>query len=87
MNVLIARTIAECEQWTDVAVVVDVLCASTTVCALLKRGKKEVLTFGNAAQAAAFVQAHGDFEVYSEVDFALPHEANSPYLAAKSNAR
>ena len=87
MNVLIARTIAECEQWTDVAVVVDVLCASTTVCALLKRGKKEVLTFANAAQAAAFVRAHGDFEVYSEVDFALPHEENSPYLAAKSNAR
>ncbi|OUO56125.1 7-cyano-7-deazaguanine synthase QueC [Candidatus Avelusimicrobium gallicola] len=87
MNVLIARTIEECEQWTDVAVVVDVLCASTTVCALLKRGKKDVLAFGDAAQAAAFVQAHGDFEVYSDVDFALPHENNSPSLAAKSNAR
>ncbi len=87
MNVLIAKTVDECEQWTDVAVVVDVLRAATTVCALLERGKKDVLVFGDAEQAVAFAKAHPDFEVYSELDLPVAHEDNSPYAASRSNAR
>ena len=87
MNVLIAKTVDECKQWTDVAVVVDVLRASTTLCSLLERGKKEVLVFDQADRAESFVKAHSDFEVYSDMDLSVSHEDNSPYLASKSNAR
>ncbi len=87
MNVLIAKTVAECEQWTDVAVVVDVLRTGTTLCELAKRGKKEILVFADVQQAAAFAQTHGDFEVFCPGDFPAPHADNSPYLASKSNAR
>lgn len=87
MNVLIAKTVDECEQWTDVAVVVDVLRAATTVCALLERGKKDVLVFGDADAAVAFAKAHPDFEVYSELELPVAHEDNSPYAASRSSAR
>ena len=66
MSVLIAKTAGECEQWTDVAVVVDVLRTSTTLCALLARGKKTVLGFDKAEDVTAFTSRHADFEVYSE---------------------
>ena len=87
MNVLIAKSIEECEQWTEVVVVVDVLRASTTLCALLNRGKKDILVFDDPQKATVFAQAHGDFEVFSEQDLSVPHQDNSPYLASKSNAR
>ncbi len=86
MNVLIAKTIAECEQWADVAVVVDVLGTGSTLCSLLKRGKKDVLLFAEAKQAEAFAQTHGDFEVYCDEDLSVSHEGNSPYLASKASA-
>lgn len=87
MNVLIAKTVEECRQWTEVAVVVDVLREATTLCALLEHGKKEVLVFESAQEAVSFVQEHSDFEIYSELDLPIAHEDNSPYLASKSNAR
>ncbi len=87
MNVLIAKTIEECKQWTEVAVIIDVLRDATTVCALLEKGKKELLVFGNVQQAAVFAKEHGEFEIYCEGDFQAAHEDNSPFLASKSNAR
>lgn len=87
MNILVAKSIAECEQWEDIAVVVDVLRTATTACALLRRGKKELLVFDDPARADVFLQTHSQFEVYSDVQLAAPHKDNSPYLASKADAR
>lgn len=87
MSVLIAKTAGECEQWTDVAVIVDVLRTSTTLCELLARGKKTVLGFDKAEDVAAFKSRHADFEVYSEPDIALSHEDDSPYAASRASGR
>lgn len=89
MSLLIARNREECENWKDVAVVVDVLRGATTVCALLNRGKKDVVLTEGEEQAAAFLARHPEFEAYS--DFAFPgHGAsfdNSPHEASRSNAK
>ena len=87
MSVLIAKTAGECEQWTDVAVIVDVLRTSTTLCELLARGKKTVLGFDKAEDVAAFKTRHADFEVYSEQDIAMSHEDDSPYAASRASGR
>lgn len=87
MSVLIAKTAGECEQWADVAVIVDVLRTSTTLCELLARGKKTVLGFDKAEDVAAFKSRHADFEVYSEPDIALSHEDDSPYAASRASGR
>ena len=87
MNVLIAKTKEECAQWPDVAVVVDVLRTATTLCALLKRGKKDVLVFARSQEGEAFAAVHPEFEVYSNLPLSVPHRDNSPYLADKSSAK
>lgn len=87
MSVLIAKTAGECEQWADVAVIVDVLRTSTTLCELLARGKKTVLGFDKAEDVTAFTSRHADFEVYSEQDIALSHEDDSPYAASRASGR
>ena len=87
MSVLIAKTAGECEQWTDVAVIVDVLRTSTTLCELLARGKKTVLGFDKAEDVTTFKSRHADFEVYSEQDIALSHEDDSPYVASRASGR
>lgn len=87
MSVLIAKTAGECEQWTDVAVVVDVLRTSTTLCALLARGKKTVLGFDKAEDVTAFTSRHADFEVYSEQKLSVSHEDDSPYAASRASGR
>lgn len=87
MNILVAKSIAEAEQWSDIAVVADVLRAGTTACALLNRGKKEVLVFDEPTRAEAFLQTHSQFEVYSDLPLAAPHKDDSPYLASRSEAQ
>ena len=87
MSVLIAKTAGECEQWADVAVIVDVLRTSTTLCELLARGKKTVLGFDKAEDVTAFKSRHADFEVYSEQNIALSHEDDSPYAASRASGR
>ncbi len=87
MNVLIARAQAECSSWTDVAVVVDVLRGATTACALINRGKQDVLLFQDAKKADAFLAHHADFEAFSDEPLSAPFADNSPYLASKSVAR
>lgn len=84
MNVLIARNREECASWTDVAVIIDVLRGATTACALLKRGKKDVLLLPDAQAADAFLAHHADFEAFSDEPMSASHEDNSPYLASKS---
>lgn len=86
MNILIARNREECSSWTGVAVVVDVLRGATTACALLKRGKKDVLLSPDAQQADAFLAHQADFEAFSDVPLSASHLDNSPYLASKSAA-
>lgn len=86
MNVLIARNREECSSWTGVAVIIDVLRGATTACALLKRGKKDVLLFPDVRQADAFLAHHADFEAFSDEPLASSHSDNSPYLASKSVA-
>ncbi len=87
MNVLIARSKEECSSWQDVAVVIDVLRGATTACALLERGKQDVLLFSDAQKADAFLAHHADFEAFSDEALSSAHMDNSPYLASKSVAR
>lgn len=87
MNVLIARGKEECPSWTDVAVIIDVLRGATTACALLKRGKRDVLLFNDVQKADAFLAHHADFEAFSDEPLTASHADNSPYLASKSVAR
>lgn len=87
MNILIARAKEECPSWTDVAVVVDVLRGATTACALLERGKRDVLLFKDGASASGFLARHTDFEAFSDEELSAPYADNSPYLASKSIAR
>ena len=87
MNVLIARSKEECSSWTDAVVVIDVLRGATTACALLERGKRDVLLFNDAQQADAFLAHHADFEAFSDEPLSSAHADNSPYLASKSVAR
>ena len=87
MNVLIARGKEECSSWTDVAVIIDVLRGATTACALLKRGKRDVLLFNDVQKADAFLAHHADFEAFSDEPLTASHADNSPYLASKSVAR
>jgi len=87
MNILIARAKEECPSWTDVAVVVDVLRGATTACALLERGKRDVLLFKDGSAASGFLAHHADFEAFSEEELSAPYADNSPYLASKSAAR
>lgn len=87
MNVLIARSKEECSSWTDVAVVIDVLRGATTACALLERGKRDVLLFDDAQQADAFLAHHADFEAFSDEPLSASYADNSPYLASKSATR
>lgn len=86
MNVLIARAREECTSWTDVAVVIDVLRGATTSCALLNRGKQDILLFEDGQKADAFLAHHADFEAFSDVQLSSAHADNSPYLASKSSA-
>lgn len=87
MNVLIARGKEECPSWTDVAVVIDVLRGATTACALLERGKRDVLLFADAQKADSFLAHHADFETFSDEPLSAAFSDNSPYLASKSVAR
>lgn len=86
MNVLIAKNREECGVWTETAVVVDVLRSSATICELLKRGRKQLLVFGDAKQAIAFKKQSPEYEVFSELALGVEQTDNSPYLAAKSDA-
>lgn len=86
MNVLIARTKEECLYWKDNAVVVDVLRTATTACALLKRGKTDLLLFADEGKAAEFKAQHPDFELYSDLVLDGAQD-DSPYEASRANAK
>lgn len=86
MNVLIARTKEECLYWKDNAVVVDVLRTATTACALLKRGKTDLLLFADQGKAAEFKARHPDFELYSDLVLDGAQD-DSPYEASRANAK
>lgn len=83
MSVLIAKNIGECSRWTGVAVVVDVLRSSTTMCALLRKGARTVVVCPDGQTAAALVPLNKKFTVMSELNIALAHRDDSPFLAGK----
>jgi 7-cyano-7-deazaguanine synthase len=65
----------------------DILCGSTTACALLEKGKKDILLFPDTKSAEDFARENKDFEVFSEWDLSVPFQHDSPYLAGKSSSR
>ena len=87
MNVLIAKNKEECSAWKGVSVVVDLLCGSTTACALLEKGKSDILLFPDVEGAEKFAREHTDFEVFSEWKMSVPFQHDSPFLAGKSSAK
>lgn len=87
MNVLIAKTREECAYWTGISVVIDVLCGSTTACALVEKKQQEILTFPDLKSVEKFVRGHSEFEVFSEWDLPVSFQHDSPYLAGKSSAK
>ncbi|WP_428898146.1 queuosine biosynthesis protein QueC [Parelusimicrobium proximum] len=86
--IIIATDKEQIESWTATAVIVDVLRSSTTVSALLKKGKKDVRIFGTTALAAEYKNIHPETEIYSELTFEPPvdKQDNSPFLASKSSS-
>lgn len=82
MSVLIARTKGECSQWTGVVVLVDVLCTSTTACALLHNRKPAVLFCKEPSVAENLAKRAGD--VFSKTKLSVSYQSNSPFLASKS---
>ena len=87
MNVLIAKNKEECSAWKGVSVVLDLLCGSTTACALLEKGKSDILLFPDVEGAEKFAREHTDFEVFSEWNMSVPFQHDSPFLAGKSSAK
>ena len=83
MNVIIANTATECSAWEGTAVVVDVLRGTTTVCALAKAGKKDILLFNDTQSLQAFAGKQAGLTIFSDQDVLLSHVDNSPYLALK----
>jgi len=81
----IAVSPREARSWKGRAVVVDVLRCSTTLCALLARGKKTVRVFGRKKDALAFFKEHKGWEFYSELDCGKNFRKfdNSPWQALR----
>lgn len=87
MNILLARTKAECQLWTETAVVVDVLCTATVLCELLNRKKAEILLASSEEVCAHYAQELKSAEIFSDPSISLKHEKESPFLASKADSR
>ena len=83
MNILIAQAAYECEGWKGLAVVVDVLRTTTTICSLLAKQNRVALVCKEERLAGSLLSAHPELAVFSEQPLHLPHEDNSPYLAER----
>lgn len=72
-----------CFDWRGPAVVVDVLRCSTTICALVKRGKKNIRIYDDKAKAVEYKNKTPGLEFFSELEFIPPFTKfdNSPYEA------
>jgi phosphosulfolactate phosphohydrolase-like enzyme len=86
MKVRIARSRREARSWTGRAVAVDVLRASTTLCALLARGRRRVRVCANPAEAVPAAR-RWKAELFSELELGVPHTDNSPHLALAARCR
>ncbi|MDR0291343.1 MAG: 7-cyano-7-deazaguanine synthase QueC [Elusimicrobium sp.] len=86
MKVKIAASVEDCAAWAGSAVVIDVLRSSTTVCALLSAGKKDIVLYGDKNFAAALKRKNPAVEIFSELEFPadVKHKDNSPFTALKS---
>ena len=82
MNVLIAKSKEETILWPGTAVVIDVLCGATDVCALLGKGARTVRLCADAQTADELVASSTNLTVFCAEKLALPHKDNSPVAAA-----
>ncbi len=80
---IIADKPAQAAAWRGLAVVVDVLRCSTTICALVKNGRKDIRICANRKLAAAVSAGGKDADIFSELEFSPPGKKfdNSPHLA------
>ncbi|HUT86419.1 MAG TPA: 2-phosphosulfolactate phosphatase [Elusimicrobiales bacterium] len=80
---IICKNIDECFTWKGPAVVVDVLRFSTTVCAILVTGKKNLRVYDKKEKAIEYKNTTFNLEFFSELDFEnyFPKFDNSPYVA------
>ncbi|MDR0645842.1 MAG: 2-phosphosulfolactate phosphatase [Elusimicrobiota bacterium] len=86
-TILTAKTKKDCIKWTKTAIVIDVLRSSSTVCALLQAGKKDIRLYADKKEAAAYKKINAAAEFFSELDFEEKFDKydNSPSLAIKSS--
>ncbi|MCX5783419.1 MAG: 2-phosphosulfolactate phosphatase [Elusimicrobia bacterium] len=82
-KIWVSKTSKEAITWKGPAAVVDVLRCSTTLCCLLKLGKREIKVFGDKEHALAFYKTRPDCEFFSELDYPNGFKKfdNSPYEA------
>ncbi|MBI4655708.1 MAG: 2-phosphosulfolactate phosphatase [Elusimicrobia bacterium] len=79
----IARTTQEASKWTERSVVVDLFRFSTTLCALLKTGRKDIRVFSSPRYALSIKNLEKNAELFSEMDLGpgVKKRDNSPYEA------
>ncbi|ACC98721.1 ExsB protein [Elusimicrobium minutum Pei191] len=88
MNIVVANSVFDCENWEGNALVIDVLRSSTTVCALVNRGKEDIRVYGDKDLAAHYKNTRSEVELFSELIIeGVNKEDNSPFLAGKSNPK
>lgn len=81
----VARSVREASAWTGQAVVVDVLRCSTTICALLKSGRRDIRVYSSPEYARCVFETEKETDLFSELDFGpfFKKNDNSPYLALR----
>lgn len=87
-QVRVAESASEASSWTGLAVVVDVLRCSTTICALLESGRNDVRVYSSPEYARSVFETEKEADLFSELDFGpfFKKNDNSPYLALRGPA-
>ena len=84
MNVLIAKNKGECARWKGTAVVVDVLCSASTVCALVgKNAARAVFVCAEEETAVSLTKQQPKWDVFSKLNLPFRAQADSPAVAQK----
>ena len=82
MNVLIAKNKGECARWKGTAVVVDVLCSASTVCALVgKNAARAVFVCADEKTAVSLMKQQPKWGVFSKLKLPFKTQADSPTVA------
>lgn len=83
----IAETVEKAKRWTQRSIVVDLFRFSTTVCALLESGHKQIRICANPKYAVAIKNVEKNLDLFSEIDLgpSVTKYDNSPYDALYSS--